>query len=292
MLPALAALAVAHTPYYAHHGHHHIAAEPSAALYTRGSTDITVTYEDGDFMYAAILEPAMLGPQLHAPLGTVTLAPPTCATLGNGAAATTRPCTAAHAKNLTGERSYEPFGESDLVTTVTAITDACSVGRQICLYKVRAHADNPYVFVVGTKEEVGGLWLTGLPIHVDGISRWLGNYAYGYAFLVYTVAALFILYYMPERYLLSSIAAAFAIVFYLTSATSRLCQIAVAGFGWGQVFSLLHWLFAIGILYTVIRRSTRHAAALTFISIAVPLRLYFVETTLLIFLWLALELDL
>jgi hypothetical protein len=291
MLTFVAVLAVTHTPYFSYHGHHHFPAEPSIALYTRGSTVISVTYEDGDFMFATVLEPAMLGLQLDAPLNTVTLAPPTCATLGSGPAATSRPCTSSHAKNKTGERSYEPFGESDLVTTVTAIADRCSVGRQICHYNVMAHADNPYVFVVGTEEEVLGLWFTGLPIYVDFISRWLGNYAYGYAFLAYFTAAIFALFHTPEKYLISSCLAAVVICLYLSSATSRVCQIAVAGFGWGQTFSFVHWLFAAGIFYAVVRRSTKVLAALTFLSIAVPLRLYFVEPSILALLWIALELD-
>lgn len=292
-----ALLSIAHQPIFNYGSHHSFAAEPSIALYTRGSTDVSVSYRENDSMYASVLQPTMLGLQLDAPLDTVYVQPPECFALAPRLAVVlvngTRPCTHSHmADNAPGTRMYEPFGESELTTVATPMTEKCATVPQICVYKIRAHADNPLVFVAGTKEEIGDLWITGLPIHVEGVSHWIGNYAYGYAFLAYFLTALVLLFFSTDEFIISKTLGILAIVFYLTSATSRICQIAVAGFGIGQLFSVAHWLFALGIACTIKTRSPTAAATLFVLSLATPLRLYLVEPCLLVSFWIALELGL
>ena len=266
------AAALAHTPHISFHRQHALPAEPSAALYTRGPGTVLVGYCDNDFMYAAVLEPVSVGIQLDAPLGTVAVA--------HACTGTSVPATNSHAKNHTpGHVMYEGFGESELKTVATPVTDRRSVGRQTCLYTISAADDAPYVFVVGTKEEVGGLWVTGLPVHVYNISRWLGNPAYWYALLTFAVVAGVVLWQWGAQ---EQVAPALAAVFFLAAATSRLSQLAVVRFGWGQVFTLVYLLFAVATVIAARRRSVRGFAVLFVLASALPLRLYWVEPALLL----------
>jgi hypothetical protein len=272
MLACVVAAALGHTPHVSFDRYHALPAEPSAALYSRGPASILVGYADGDFMYASVLEPVRVGIQLDAELGTVTA---THECTGASVAATD-----SHAKNHTpGDTMYEGFGESELKAVATVVTDRRSSGAQTCLYTISADADAPYVFVVGTKEEIGGLWATGLPVHVYAISRWLGNGAYWYAFAAFAAAAGAVLWRFGALELAPAVLAA---VFSFAAAASRLSQVAVAGFGWGQAITLLHILFGTATLVAARKRSGLGLAALAVLSAAMPLRLYWVEPTLLL----------
>ena len=227
-------LAVSHLPRFPGDLSH--SAEPSIASYNTRAATYRVAYEPGDFMYFVVYRPETLGFQY-----SVDSAPRYSATLAPGCAYGP-PATHEHATyKAAGDTSYEPFGESSLTVVATVLANHTSATRQVCAVTISlSHDQLPYVVVTGTKEEVLEVFAVGLPFYVTHISLWVGNFVYPIILLSAVAVAL-----VADVASLRTIAA----LSLATTATNRLAQAAVAGWGLGQLFMLIPAATAFGVLY-------------------------------------------
>ena len=173
MLVYALTLTLAHQPHFPHHnfpfGSHErsLAAEPSVAYYDYGRHTYTIKYKQNDFMYVTVLAPAALG--FYSSVDSNVTYDVTVENCTYGREAENE-----HAKNQTpGTLSYEPFGESELVTIKTPVSGHVSNTTQTCIIRINASDPTaPYVFVAGTEEKVLEAMVAGLPLWVALVSAW------------------------------------------------------------------------------------------------------------------------
>lgn len=173
MLALLAAVAVAHLPNFKNKAFNKATPEPSQAYYMDVTADFQIDYAPGDLMLVQVLLPYASGVwKSGTPVKNVTIS------YSDGCAKGEEVEPGSHNKfSPAGSISDEAFAAGSYRTALTVASEMKATAYQRCNVHIKS-TGAPYVFVVGTKEDIAEPYAVGFPIYIVMVSWWANNLFY------------------------------------------------------------------------------------------------------------------
>lgn len=173
MFSLLVAVAVAHLPNFHNNPVNNVKAEPSQAYYMDRTSDFLIDYEPGDLMLVQVLLPYGRGFWKHkTPIKNVSIS------YSDGCTKGEKVEPGSHNKfSPAGSISDEAFAAGSYRMALTVASEMKAEAYQRCSVHVESTGE-PYVFVVGTKEDITEPYAVGFPIYIMMVSWWANNFFY------------------------------------------------------------------------------------------------------------------
>ena len=167
--------AVGHLPIFPDDSAILVEPEPSQAFYMKNNASFTIEYQKNDQMFVEVLLPYKNGFRSSRSIKNVSISYSDSCLVGT-------PISSNSHNKFSAPNTVmdEPWGTGSYRTALTVVAELKADAKKTCVVNVTVPETNsPYVFVVGTEEDVLLTWLVGLPFYVTMVSSWNNNYLYG-----------------------------------------------------------------------------------------------------------------